>query len=103
MIPTNQEVELIKSDVLNDWGEPVAGETVPMKCNLRSQSKTTTNTDGQEVVSEYQIVFIGFVGIDQSDTIRFTEPNGQTKGFEPITVKYMRDLGGSIAFTKVVT
>lgn len=101
MIPTTVDFEIVKSAGLDVWGEPIAGETIFLKGNLRSQTKTVENSYGDEVVSEYQVLFVGFVDVNQEDEIRFTEANGEAKEFQPITVKHMRDLDGSVGFTKV--
>jgi hypothetical protein len=102
MIPTPHSITIIKSNDLDAWGEPIAGETIELQGNLRSQTKVVRNTNGEEVVSSYTILFIGFVDIKHDDKIQFIEPNNDVKEYKPIEIKFMRDLDGSVAFTKVV-
>lgn len=102
MIPTPHSIDLLKSGGLNIWGEPTEGVEIPLQGNIRSQSKFVRNRQGQEVVSEYTVLFIGVVDITHEDKIRFVEPNGEVKEYQPITIKFMRDLDGTAKFTKVV-
>lgn len=102
MIPTNHKIEILKAGELDIWGEPTIGETIMIDGNLRSESKIVKNNNGEEVVSNYTILFVGFVDVKLTDKIRFTEPNNQVIEMPPIQIKFMRDLDGSVAFTKVV-
>lgn len=101
MIPMHTSISIIKSDDLDVWGKPIAGETIDLKGNLRSQTKVVTNTNGEEVVSYYTILFEGFVDIRHADKVCFIEPNGEEKILQPIVIKFMRNLDGTVAFTKV--
>lgn len=102
MIPTNHKIEILKAGTLDAWGEPTITETIQIEGNLRTQSKVVTNNYGEEVVSNFTILFIGFVDVKLKDTFRFTEPNGEIVEKSPIQLKFMRDLDGSVGFTKVI-
>ena len=101
MIPMNTSISIIKSAGLNAWGNPIEGETIELKGNLRSQTKVVVNNNGEEVVSSYTILFKGFVDVKHDDQVCFVEPNGEEKKIQPISIKFMRDLDGSVAFTRV--
>jgi hypothetical protein len=101
MIPTPHSITIIKSNGLDAWGEPIAGEAIEIQGNLRSQTKVIRNNNGEEVVSSYTILFIGFVDVKHDDKVQFVEPNGEVKEIAPINVKFMRDLDGSVAFTRI--
>jgi hypothetical protein len=102
MIPTPHKIEVLKAGQLDVWGDPTITETIQLDGNLRSQSQVVENAHGQEVVANYTVLFIGFVDVNTNDKIRFTEPNGAIVEKSPIQVKFMRDLDGSIGFTKAV-
>ncbi|WP_427036500.1 hypothetical protein [Cytobacillus pseudoceanisediminis] len=102
MIPTPHKIEILKAGDLNVWGEPSVAETIQVNGNIRTQSRVVKNNQGEEVVSSYTVLFVGFVDITSNDKIRFTEPNGEVVEIAPITVKFMRDLDGSVGFTKAV-
>lgn len=102
MIPTNAKIEILKSGKPNVWGETPIVETIQIDGNLRSETKVVTNTLGDEMISNYTILFVGFVDVTTKDKIRFTEPNDEVIEKAPINVKFMRDLDGSVGFTKAV-
>lgn len=102
MIPTPHTIKILKSGGIDSWGDPIDGETIELKGNLRSQSKIVRNNEGQEVVSNYTVLFKGFEDIRHEDRIQFVEPNGEVKTIRPILIKFMRDLDGSVKFTKAV-
>jgi hypothetical protein len=102
MIETPHKIEIIKAGELDIWGKPTNAETLLLEGNLRSSTKVVTNANGEEVVSNYTILFVGYVDVTVNDSIRFQEPNGEVIESLPIQVKFMRGLGGSVAFTKVV-
>lgn len=102
MIPTPNKIDVLKAGTLDSWGEPTIGETIHIDGNLRSESKVVANNHGEEVVANFTVLFVGFVDLNTNDKIRFTEPNGAIVEKAPINVKFMRDLDGSVAFTKAV-
>lgn len=102
MIETPQKIEILKTGEHDIWGDPTISETIPVNGNLRSQTQIVRDDRGEEVVSNYTILFVGFVDISTDDKIRFIEPNNHVVETNPLQVKFMRDLDGSISFTKVV-
>lgn len=102
MIPTPHQIEILKADEPDIWGEPTYSEKIPVNGNIRSANEVVVNQYGEEVVSKHTILFKGFVDITVNDKVKFTEPNGQIVESSPIQVKFMRDLDGSVKFTKVV-
>lgn len=103
MIPTNHEIIVSKSgDDLDIWGNPIEVEPVSIFGNLRSEMGIAKDANGDEQTYNYTILFIGFEKIGTEDRIEFLEPNDELISLLPIRVKYMRDLDGSVAYTKVV-
>jgi hypothetical protein len=102
MIPTPHKIELLKAGELDAWGDPTISETIQLDGNLRTETKVVKDANGEDVLSSYTILFVGFVDVTLNDKIRFTEPNGQVVEKAPIQLKFMRDLDGSVGFTKVV-
>lgn len=102
MIPTHNEIDVIKAGELDMWGDPQAEEEKTYQGNIRSQMQVVTNSYGEEVVSNYTILFSGLVSLTTNDKIRFVEANGETIETNPISVKYMRDLDGTVGYTKAV-
>lgn len=102
MIPTPHEIEVLKAGETDIWGETTLTEILPLNGNIRSQTRVVTDSNGKEVVSNFTILFKGFVDIKTKDVIRFTEPNGEIVEMKPLQVKFMRDLDGSVAYTRVI-
>lgn len=102
MIPTPHKVTIVTGEEVDVWGDVVQTDSYEIDANIRSQIQVVTSIEGKEVVSNYTILFTGLVGITEQDEIRFTEPNGRDVTMQPISVKFMRDLDGSVGFTKVV-
>jgi len=102
MIPMPHKIELLRMGEPDIWGESTIEETVQLNGNIRSRTQVVTNSYGEEVISNYRVLFHKFVDVKTKDKIRFTEPNGEVIESEPIQVKFMRDLDGSVAFTKAV-
>lgn len=102
MIPINHTVTWTPSLGLDVWGDPKPSEPVELECNVRSETKMVKNQQGQEVVSTLQVLFIGLVSVKYADSFTFVEANGEVLEMTPLNVKFMRDLDGSVEFTKVV-
>ncbi|GEK57120.1 hypothetical protein CHL76_02195 [Marinococcus halophilus] len=101
MIPFTHDVTLLREGKPDAWGESTDVETEDLKGNIRSSTQVVKSLEGKEVVSVFNILFEGTVNIKHTDKIRFTEPNGEVREHEPITVKYLRNLSGEVAYTKV--
>lgn len=102
MIPTYHSIDVIKAGETNVWGDVGVSKSITKKGNIRSKTKVVTDTNGKEVVSNYTVLFIGMVNVTTHDTIKFTEPNGKVVEMSPITVKFLRDIDGSVGYTKAV-
>ncbi|WP_163530883.1 hypothetical protein [Halobacillus ihumii] len=102
MIPTPHDIQIVKAEGLDIWGDPIAGETLNLKGFVRSKTTVNDRTEGEDVVPEYTILFIGFVDVVHADEVRFTEPNGEVKTDQPNNIKFMRNIDGKVSFTKVV-
>ncbi len=102
MIPTNKTITVTKKAYLDNWGKPVAGESVSYNCLLTFRTEKTIDNDGNEVVSTVNLMFNGFVNIDYGDVISWTEENGELIKVKPLNISFKRDLGGKTLITKVV-
>lgn len=102
MIPINHKVVWTPSLGLDVWGDPKPSEPVELGCNVRSETKVVKNQNGEESVSTMQILFIGLQSVKVGDQFTFVEANGDVLEMSPIDVKFMRDLDGSVAYTRVL-
>jgi len=103
MIPTNHEIIVSKAgEVLDIWGNPIEVEPVSIFGNLRSEMGIMKDANGDERTYNYTVLFVGFIDIGTDDRIEFLEPNNELVSLLPIKVKFMRDLDGSVGYTKVV-
>ena len=102
MIPTPHKVTVMRGEEVDVWGDVVQTESFDLDANVRSRIQVVTSIEGKEVVSNFTVLFVGLVGITEQDEIRFTEPNGMVVTMQPISVKFMRDLDGSVGYTKAV-
>ena len=102
MIPMNVAIEIIKAGEPDIWGETSVDEIIVKKGNIRSQTKVVTDGNGEEVVSNFTILFVGFVNVTMDDKFKFVEPNGRIIEKSAIDIKFMRNWDGSIGFTKAV-
>lgn len=102
MIPLPHDIKVLKVGEPDIWGKPAVEKELELKGNIRSRTQVVTNNQGEEVISNYRILLRRVVDVRMSDKIRFVEANGEVVESEPIQVKFIRDLDGSVAYTKVV-
>lgn len=84
-----------------DYNEPIFGEPYEVKCRVNEGAKIIRNKHGQEVVSSVQLFFDKLSSINVSDKIEFTDENGVTTAYRPISKEAKRWLNGKAILTVV--
>ncbi|MCG7407695.1 hypothetical protein MH117_09690 [Paenibacillus sp. ACRRX] len=84
-----------------DWNEPVYGTPYEAKCRVTNETKLVRNQHGQEVVSSAQLLFNKLPKISTSDKFEFTDENGVTETYAPISIDPKRWLNGKAILTVV--
>ena len=102
MIPVTDTIVIKKSTNLDEWGQPVSGRKVTVKCRIDQTSKLVRNQDGKEVVASAEILMLGLVQVSYSDTIEWVDEARNKYTWSPLIVAVIRDLNGKSILTKVV-
>lgn len=106
LLPLNQEVELIRADSLDEWGQPIPGsggkEIYRCKINYYDNRFFLRQTLGYEVERTVMIHFRGTVSLRVDDIIRWYSPKGDIVDFHPMQIFYTADLAGIPFQTKVL-
>lgn len=111
LIPLKQTVTVTPaSGGFDEWGEPVQGAPYTLKARIQEGVKLTrrqssangvNGVTAEEVVSTAQIYLDKLVNISLDDTITYTDENGVTRVYKPISIEVKRGLNGKALFTVV--
>lgn len=101
VIPLKQTVRITKPGGLDEWGNPIPGETLEYKCRVDEKSELVRDKTGKEVVSSARILIEKLVDVGYDDTVEFTNELGQTIRRTPLNISVIRDFSGKPWFTEV--
>lgn len=101
MIPTNQTVQIIRSESLDDWGIPIPSDTDTYKANVRSKKERISDQNGNEIVVSTTVLLKGYVKIGYDDVIEWTNRDGEHFTLVPKLIQTRRDFANVAQFTKV--
>ena len=102
MIPVPDTITVTKASELDDWGQPLPGQSLTIKCRIDQTSKLVRSQDGKEVVASAVILMLGLVQIRYSDLIEWVDEARNNYAWPPLVVAVIRDLNGKPILTKVV-
>lgn len=109
LIPMKQTVTVTPA-ASDDWDGAAAGVPYTLKCRISEGTKLVrkastqggvSSSDNGEVVSVAQIYFDKLVSIAASDTISYTDENGEVCVYRPISTEVKRNLAGKPILTVV--
>jgi hypothetical protein len=105
MIPLNQKVNIIFSDMGHDeWGIPVLSphfKTYKVRLDFNSNAKIIQSEDGKDYIFSATIYFKGAVPLTYEDFIEYDSGlNGLVK-VNPKAIFPITDLSGKVTYTKV--
>ena len=103
MIPMKQAVTVTPAlGVLNDFNRPQYGTPYSLKCRFQETiSLVTSLSTGKEAVSKAAIYFDGLVEIDEHTRIEYTNENGVTTAYTPLSIAVKRHINGKPILTVV--
>jgi hypothetical protein len=107
VLPMKQTVIIERGDTLDEWGNVVPGETIPMKCRVDEGStrqiyRSAGTKISETVVASARILFDKLADIRETDTIIFTNELGTTIEKNPIEINVKRGASGKPILTEVV-
>ena len=102
MIPVPDTITVTNASELDDWGQPLPGQSLAIKCRIDQTSKLVRGQDGKEVVASAVILMLGLVQVRYSDLIEWVDEAGNNYTLPPLVVAVIRDLNGKPILTKVV-
>jgi hypothetical protein len=112
LIPLKQTVRIKRPGTVDKWGNPIAPTEFTLPCRIVEGTKLTRRTtssassgtisvNAEEVVSTAQIFFDKLADIQLTDEIYYTDDNGKTRLYKPISIEVKRGLNGKALFTVV--
>jgi len=110
IIPLKNTVTITPSLGTDEWDRPIPGTPYTLRCRIQEGTKLVrSSTAGsgvhgvasQEVVSVAQIYFDKVPPIGMSDTITYTDENGNVRTYMPISIEIKRGLNGKALLTVV--
>lgn len=101
LIPLKDEVVIAKVTGLDDYGQPIFGESTIYKCRIDEGTKLTRNQQGSEVISTTQVLISGGVAVGYNDVLIFTDFGGEQRAAHPLRVSAIKDISSKVLFTKV--
>lgn len=73
------------------WGNPIVVSPLSYRCRINEESKSITDDNGEEVVSQAEIRFIGLVTINYQDELEWVDSMGINQKNEPKKVLTVKD------------
>lgn len=117
IVPLKQKVTITPSTgQLDEWGKPIKGEyfglnePYELKCRVSEETKvivdrtTSANTHGvqsSQANSKVTLYFDKFANISIDDIITFTDENGTTYTYKPLSIEVKRGINGKPLLTVV--
>jgi hypothetical protein len=110
MVPMKQTVDIVRPGEVDEWGNATSPTQFSLPCRLVEGTKLTRRTttlsgaisvNAEEVVSTAQIYFDKLADIELTDEIYYTDENGKTRLYKPISIEVKRGLNGKALFTVV--
>jgi hypothetical protein len=112
LIPLKQTVTVKRPGTVDKWGNPTAPIEFTLPCRIVEGVKLTRRTSSsgtggavmvsaEEVVSTAQIFFDKLADIQLIDEIYYTDDNGKTRLYKPISIEVKRGLNGKALLTVV--
>jgi hypothetical protein len=112
LIPLKQTVRIKRPGTVDKWGNPTAPTQFTLPCRIvegvkltrRMSSVGTGGTvavNAEEVVSTAQIFFDKLADIQLTDEIYYTDDNGKTRLYKPLSIEVKRGLNGKALLTVV--
>jgi hypothetical protein len=112
LIPLKQTVTVKRPGTVDKWGNPTAPTEFTLPCRIVEGVKLTRRTSSsgtggavmvsaEEVVSTAQIYFDKLADIQLTDEIYYTDDNGKTRLYKPLSIEVKRGLNGKALLTVV--
>jgi hypothetical protein len=95
------EVVIAKVTGLDDYGQPIFGQSTTYKCRIDEGTKLTRNQQGSEVISAAQILLSGGVAVGYNNVFIFVDAGGEQRAANPIRISTVKDISSKPLFTKV--
>lgn len=107
VIAMRQTITVTRGGGLDDWGNPLPGEQLTLKCRIDEgsqvrQYRSAGTTDSEVVVATARILLDKLADISETDTISFTNELGQTIERKPKEINVKRNVSGKPMLTEVI-
>ncbi|WP_159081883.1 hypothetical protein [Paenibacillus sp. CAA11] len=84
-----------------DYGDPIYGPDIVLKCRFDEGVKLVRNQRGEEVVSNGSFLFNKLVSVGFDDKLTFTNELGTVTTYKPLSIGVIRDIVGKPLLTEV--
>jgi hypothetical protein len=102
-----QTITVNRGGGLDDWGNPMPGEQLTLKCRIDEgsqlrQYRSAGTTSSETIVATARIMLDKLADIRETDTISFTNELGQTIERTPKEINVKRGPSGKPMLTEVI-
>lgn len=101
LIPLKDSAVLTSPAGVDEWGYPIPGVPTPYKCRIDEGTKLTRDQNGEEVVSNTQILFDKVVAVSYEYDVTWTDAAGVERTKKPIRIGTIKDIASKVLFTEV--
>lgn|SRR5690606_34663254 len=107
VIAMRQTIKVNRGGGLDDWGNPMPGEQLTLKCRIDEgsqlrQYRSAGTTSSETIVATARIMLDKLADIRETDTISFTNELGQTIERTPKEINVKRNGSGKPMLTEVI-
>lgn len=101
LIPLKDSATITKVNGADPWDGASNGASVTHKCRIDEGTKLVRNQNGEEVVSNTQILFDRIVAVAYSDDVSWTDASGVLRKRKPTAIGVIKDIASKPLFTEV--
>lgn len=101
LIPLKQTVIHGNPEMADDYGYPLPGATVTLKCRFEERTDEVLTPRGEEVTTMGRFYFDKNTQIGYDDVLRYTDEFNKTVAYQPKLITPIRGLNGKRVLLRV--
>lgn len=101
LIPLQDQVTVVTSSGIDNWGVPIEDKAFTYNCRMTEKSEKVLNNNGEEVISKTRFIIEGVADVDYDSTIEWVDSIGYEQSDSPLSIGFIKDMDGTVLFTKV--
>lgn len=101
LIPLKDTVIITEAGVIDAWGNVTPGASIEYKCRINEGTRLVRDQNGQEVVSNTEIMLEGAKAVNYDNDVTWTDASGVQRTRKPIAISTIKDIASKVLFTVV--